>query len=75
MDGALEGHNIAQTPPGRTSKCLILRDPYVFAGDLNDAYAHACVLSMPVRNTNQDGDVHMYANHDSFEAISWIIQN
>ena len=46
-DRALEGHNIARTTPGQTSKCMISRDPCVAAGDLNDAYARACVLSTP----------------------------
>ena len=46
-DGAMEGHNIAWTTPGRTSKCFIFRDACMFAGDLKNAYARACVLSTP----------------------------
>ena len=43
--GALEGHNIPQTSHRQTSKCEIHRELCVFAADVFNAYACACVLS------------------------------
>ena len=55
MNGVLEGHNIAQTSPRWTSKCLVYHYLCVLAGDLNNAYARAQVLSMEQAVTSGGG--------------------